>query len=203
MFTGLVEEVGEVGEISQGDRSITLSILAKVVSIDAKLGDSIAINGVCLTAEQIDGNKLSFTAMDETLTRTNIGSLTTGDRVNLERPVVANGRLGGHIVQGHVDALGQITDISPQGDAIRITVEAPSSVLRYIVEKGSITIDGISLTVVDVLPTGFTVWIIPHTQTATNLGVRRVGDKVNLEVDILAKYVERLTQFRLETVGVE
>ena len=203
MFTGLIEEVGEVRDISRGDRSITLSILANIVSVDAKVGDSIAVNGVCLTAEWIDGNRLNFTAMDETLNRTNIGSLVTGDRVNLERPVVANGRLGGHVVQGHVDSLGQIKEISPQGDAIRIMVEAPTSILRYVVEKGSITIDGISLTVVDVLPTGFTVWIIPHTQTATNLGVRRVGDQVNLEVDILAKYVERLMQFRLETAGAE
>ena len=183
MFTGIVEELGTFRR-RDGAR---LEIGAVRVIEDAKLGDSIAVNGCCLTVVTIGPHWFGADAVDETLQRTNLGDLRPGDAVNLERPMRADDRLGGHIVQGHVDAVGEV--VSPAPD---LQVRMPADLTRYLIEKGSITVDGISLTVVKPLPDGFTVAVIPHTCDVTTLGRRRPGDRVNLEVDLIAKYVERL-----------
>jgi riboflavin synthase len=183
MFTGIVEERGEVAA-RDGAR---LRVRAQEVLEGVALGDSIAVNGCCLTVVGFGDDWWDADVSDETYARTSLGSLAPGEPVNLERPVRPVDRLGGHIVQGHVDAVGTI--VRPVPD---LRVRMPSDLLRYVVEKGSITVDGVSLTVVDVLPDGFSVAVIPHTAEVTTLGVRRPGDLVNLEVDVVAKYVERL-----------
>jgi riboflavin synthase len=196
MFTGLVEEVGRVrspraaGEA--GDAHLGLS--ADVVLGGTRVGDSILVNGACLTVDEIDADGLVFYTMPETLRRTALGDLSEGSPVNLERAMAAGGRLGGHIVQGHVDGVGEVLDVRPEGDAEIWTFGAPESVLRYAVEKGSVSIDGISLTVVSVERDRFTVSILPHTRSHTNLGELGVGSHVNLEADVVGKYVERLMQ---------
>ena len=188
MFTGIVEEVGSVKSVEPS----RLVIAASTVMDDLGLGDSISVSGACLTVASRDESSFSVDVVPETLRRTNLGSLAVGDGVNLERSLAMGGRLGGHIVQGHVDATGAIDSIEEEGEALRVSVGAPPSVMRYVVEKGFIAVDGTSLTIVNCLDRGFTVTLIPYTRANTVLGVRRVGDSVNLEVDILAKYVERL-----------
>ena len=185
MFTGIVEELGTVRRIENGRVEIgTVALLD-----GARIGDSIAVNGCCLTVVELGPHWFVADAVAETLSRTNLGDLKAGDPVNLERPLQANERLGGHIVQGHVDAVGEV--VSPAPD---LQVRTPTELLRYIVEKGSITVDGVSLTVVKDLPDGFTVAVIPHTAEVTTLGRRKPGDRVNLEVDLIAKYVEKMIQ---------
>jgi riboflavin synthase len=195
MFTGIVEEVGRVGSIDARPGLTRLRIAAQRVLDELQIGDSIAVNGTCLTVVAKDGGELAVEATPETLRRTNLGRLTAGDGVHLERPLAANGRFGGHIVQGHVDAVGQILDRRPDGDAVTITVGAPPEILRYVVPKGSIAVDGVSLTVVDVTDAAFTVALIPHTQEATLLCANPLGWPVNLEADVLAKYVERVATY--------
>src|SRR5918995_4735457 len=183
MFTGIVEELGAVDAVT-GSR---VRIAADLVTEDAKLGDSIAVDGCCLTLVAQGAGWWEADVSDETLKRTTLGDRQPGDRVNLERPVRAQDRLGGHIVQGHVDGVGEIVEPAPD-----LRVRMPRELLRYIVEKGSVTVDGVSLTVVDVLDDGFTVAVIPHTAAVTTLGRKGPGDHVNLEVDVTVKYVERL-----------
>ena len=183
MFTGIVEESGRIVS-RDGAR---LRIGASKVLDDVAIGASIAVNGCCLTAVAFGDGWWDADVSDETFSRTSLGSLAPGDAVNLERPVRPVDRLGGHIVQGHVDAVGEVVDPVPD-----LRVRVAPDLLRYVVEKGSITVDGVSLTVVDVLPDGFTVAVIPHTAEVTTLGTRRPGDPVNLEVDVMAKYAERL-----------
>src|SRR5256885_4725015 len=183
MFTGIVEELGTV-KLRDGGR---FTIDAAIVTEDAKIGDSIAHNGVCLTVVDIGDGWYEVDAVDETLSRSNLGDLRPGDPVNLERPVRLADRLGGHLVQGHVDAVGEIVQPAPD-----LRVRMPAALLRYVVEKGSITVDGCSLTVVQPLDDGFTVAVIPHTMAVTTLGSKGRGGRVNLEVDVMAKYVERL-----------
>jgi riboflavin synthase len=183
MFTGIVEELGRLRS-RQGAR---LVFDAAIVTEDTKTGDSVAVNGCCLTVVDVGAGWWAADAVDETFARTNLGELVPGDPVNLERPVRLADRLGGHLVQGHVDAVGEI--ITPAPD---LRVRAPADLLRYIVEKGSITVDGCSLTVVEPLADGFTVAVIPHTAAVTTLGVKKPGAHVNLEVDMVAKYTERL-----------
>jgi riboflavin synthase len=189
MFTGIVEEVGEVVETP----GTGLRIRATTVLEDAHLGDSIAINGTCLTVTAMDGGCFSVDTVPETLRRTNLGELRPGDPVNLERALPVGGRMGGHFVQGHIEGTGRIAAIEPENEALLIRIEAPPEVMRYVVDKGFITVDGISLTVVSRDDMGFVITIIPFTQAQTNLRVRQAGDTVNLETDILAKYVEQLT----------
>ena len=191
MFTGLVEEVGRVVRLEAGEM-FRLQISASRVLEGTRVGDSVSVSGVCLTVTELDGEGLTFYAMPETLRRTALGDLTEGSPVNLERAVSPERRLGGHIVQGHVDGVGEVADIRPEGDAQIWEFKAPEGVLRYTVEKGSVCVDGISLTVVSVRDTSFTVSILPQTRANTNLGELRAGDHVNLEADIIAKYVERL-----------
>jgi riboflavin synthase len=183
VFTGIVEELGRVASLD-GPR---LRLGASVVLADVSLGASIAVNGCCLTVVAWGDDWWEADVSDETFARTSLGALRPGDPVNLERPVRLQDRLGGHLVQGHVDAVGSV--VAPVPD---LRVRIPGDLLRYVVEKGSITVDGVSLTVVDVLDDGFTVAVIPHTAEVTTLGVRAPGDAVNLEVDVMAKYAERL-----------
>ena len=183
MFTGIVEELGRV-EARDGGR---FTFGASTVLEDLKIGDSVAVNGCCLTVVDVRPGELAFDVVDESFARTNLGDLAPGDPVNLERPVRPTDRLGGHIVQGHVDAVGEIVSAAPD-----LRVKVPKDLLRYLVTKGSITVDGCSLTVVDVFDDGFSVAIIPHTAEVTTLGRKGPGDQVNLEVDLVAKYVERL-----------
>jgi riboflavin synthase len=188
MFTGIVEEVGSVKSVEPG----RLVIAAVTVMDDLGLGDSISVSGACLTVASRDRSSFSVDVVPETLHRTNLGSLAVGDCVNLERSLAMGGRLGGHIVQGHVDATGAIDSVEEEGEALLVSVGAPPSVMRYVVEKGFIAVDGTSLTIVNCSNQGFTVTLIPYTRANTVLGARGVGDSVNLEIDILAKYVERL-----------
>ncbi len=200
MFTGIVEELGTVAAVEDKGDAVRLTIAASTVLEDAALGDSVSVNGCCLTVATVStpGRPTTFTAdvMRETLDKTAVGELTTGDRVNLERAVTPTTRLGGHIVQGHVDGTGVVRRRTPSEHWELVEVEAPTDLLRYLVPKGSITVDGISLTVVDVLADGFTVSLIPETLARTTLGFRQPGDRVNLEADVIAKHVERLLQAR-------
>ncbi len=192
MFTGIIEELGTV-VAREGER---LRIAATTVLEDAKIGDSTAVNGVCLTVVDIGEGWWEADVSEETFTRSTLGELAPGDPVNLERPVRVSDRLGGHVVQGHVDAVGEVVSPVP---ALQVRIDR--DLTRYLVEKGSITVDGVSLTVVDALDDGFTVAVIPHTSAVTTLGRKRSGDRVNLEVDVMAKYVERLLEGRV--VGEE
>ena len=192
MFTGMVEELGTIRAIRRGASSAVLSIGAGTILDDLKVGDSVAVNGVCLTATQVDGGGFTADVMHETLDRSSLARLAPGDKVNLERAMAAGGRFGGHIVSGHIDATGTITDRRRDDNAVWYTVSAPAALLRYVVEKGSIAIDGISLTVAAVEADRFSVSVIPHTAAATVLGGKRPGDPVNLEADLIGKYVEKL-----------
>ncbi len=192
MFTGIIEEVGSVASIRKGAHSCVLTVNASRVLEDVHLGDSIATNGVCLTVTSFTSHSFSADVMHETLNRSSLGSLHIGSPVNLERAMLAGGRFGGHIVSGHIDGVGTISSIKEDDNAVWYTVEAPSNILRYIIEKGSITLDGISLTVAKVTNSNFSVSIIPHTRVQTNLASKKVGDVLNLENDLVGKYVERL-----------
>ena len=192
MFTGLVEEVGTIASIQKGAKSCILTIKCKKVLENTKIGDSIMVNGVCLTVTTMGTGVYTADVMSETINRTSLGELSIGSVVNLERAMPADGRFGGHIVAGHIDDTGVILSIKPDDNAVWYQVGASPEVLRYIVEKGSITIDGISLTVAYVDDTCFKVSVIPHTQKVTALGSKKVGSKVNLETDIIGKYVEKL-----------
>lgn len=192
MFTGIIEEVGSVASIRKGAHSCVLTVNASRVLEDVHLGDSIATNGVCLTVTSFTSHSFSADVMHETLNRSSLGSLHIGSPVNLERAMLAGGRFGGHIVSGHIDGVGTISSIKEDDNAVWYTVEAPSNILRYIIEKGSITLDGISLTVAKVTNSNFSVSIIPHTRAQTNLVSKKVGDVLNLENDLVGKYVERL-----------
>jgi riboflavin synthase len=191
MFTGLVQGIGSVAGIERSDDGARVTIETPLVA-ELATGDSIAINGVCLTAVELDGDAFVADAMNETLARTSLGDLAPGSQVNLELPLRATDRLGGHVVQGHVDGLGSILDVTDDGFARRIRIGAGPEVLRYVVEKGSIAVDGVSLTVTEVDDRSFTVSLIPETLQRTNLGAVDTGRRVNLEVDVLAKYVEKL-----------
>ncbi len=190
MFTGIVEELGRLESLDGG----RLRIAATRVVEDASIGDSIAVNGCCLTVVAFGDDWWEADVSDETISRTSIRSLQPGDGTNLERAVKMSDRLGGHLVQGHVDGVGEIVEPVPD-----LRVRVPQALTRYLVEKGSVTVDGVSLTVVDALDDGFTVAIIPHTADVTTLGARRPGDLVNIEVDVMAKYVERLMAAYVET----
>ncbi|MDR0314550.1 MAG: riboflavin synthase [Oscillospiraceae bacterium] len=192
MFTGIVEEIGEITSISRGPKASVIKIKASKIFEDLSLGDSIAVDGVCLTASQFSGNIMSADIMNETFNRSGFLSYRQGDLVNLERAMPVNGRFGGHIVSGHIDATGQIIDIKKDDNAYWFEIKANPQVLRYCVEKGSIAINGISLTIAQVLNGSFKVSVIPHTIGNTNLQFRRVGGVVNLECDIIGKYVEKL-----------
>ena len=192
MFTGIVEEVGVLKSIRRGASSAVLEIAARTVLEDIHLGDSIAVNGVCLTATSFTGSSFTADVMHETLDRSSLAALRPGSRVNLERAMAANGRFGGHIVAGHVDGVGTVLETKRDDNAVWYTISAGPEVLRYVVEKGSITIDGISLTVARVGPESFAISAIPHTVAVTVLKDRKAGDKVNLETDIIGKYVEKL-----------
>jgi len=193
MFTGIVEELGHVRSVVPNEGGARLVIEAVTVLEDAQLGASIAVNGCCLTVVAWDRSAWSADAVIETLERTNLGDLEAGAAVNLERPVRLSGRLGGHLVQGHVDATGTLRARDPQPDgSTLVTFDAPADVLRYVVHKGSITVDGVSLTVARRDDSSFAVALIPHTLEVTTLGTRSAGDRVNLEVDLIAKYVEAL-----------
>ena len=196
MFTGLVEEVGRVSSLQEGEM-LRLVISAARVTSGTRVGDSISVNGACLTVGEADGRTLTFFAMPETLRRTALGTLREGSAVNLERAMAADARFGGHIVQGHVDGVGEVSGVRPEGEAEIWEFRAPWSVLRYCVEKGSICVDGISLTVVSVEDGSFTVSILPQTRANTNLGVLQVGSRVNLEADVIGKYVGRLLEPRV------
>ena len=203
MFTGIVEETGTVAGIKKGTVSEVLSIRGPVVTSDAKVGDSIAVNGVCLTVTSLSGDTFTADVMAETMRRSSLGSLKAESKVNLERAMPADGRFGGHIVSGHIDGTGRVLSKTREDNAVWVKIEAPESILRLMVPKGSIAIDGISLTVVDVTDTFFTVSIIPHTGAATTLLDKNPGDTVNLENDIIAKYVERLLGNRAAPSGKE
>ena len=200
MFTGIVEELGRVVEVTKlADDAARLVVSGPLVTADARHGDSIAVNGVCLTVVDLVEGSFSADVMAETLQRSSLGALEVGDPVNLERPMSADGRFGGHIVQGHVDGMGRIRARRPSENWEVVEVDLPAALARYLVEKGSITVDGVSLTVVDVVDGDrpwFSVSLIPTTLAATTLGTRQVGDPVNLEVDVIAKYVERMVGVR-------
>ena len=189
MFTGIVEEVGAVASVEPTG----LTVAGPKVTSDLKVSDSICVNGACLTVTALDGDTFSVDVVPETLRRTNLGALSEGDPVNLERPLAIGDRLGGHIVQGHVDGLATIDSIDDDGEALMVRFRAPVSIMRYIVEKGFVAVDGTSLTIVNCALDRFSVTIIPYTRDNTVFHSRRVGDTVNIETDILAKYVERLS----------
>ncbi len=192
MFTGIIEEVGAVRHIRMGGASCVITVGAEKVLTGVHIGDSIAVNGTCLTVCSFDGGSFSADVMPETMRRTNLGSLAPGSPVNLERAMAANGRFGGHIVSGHIDGTGQVRSLRREDNAVWVRIAASSDILRYIVEKGSIAIDGISLTVASVTAQDFAVSVIPHTGEETTLLHKKPGDIVNLECDIVAKYVEKL-----------
>ena len=192
MFTGLVREVGTVASLEGGADGVRIEIDAPATARGAALGDSIAIDGVCLTVVAAADGRFAFDAVPETLDRTALGTLEPGSRVNLEPALRAGDALGGHYVQGHVDGVGNVRSVEPEGDGSRIWFDAPPELLRYVVEKGSIAVQGTSLTVAGVDDAGFAVALIPHTLAATTLGALVPGARVNLEADVLAKYVEKL-----------
>jgi len=190
MFTGLVEEVGTIAALVPIDEGVRVAIRASVTRQDLAVGDSVAVSGICLTAIELHPGGFVIEAVAETLRRTTLGDAQPGDRVNLERAIRADGRLGGHIVQGHIDGTGVIDEVRAEGDGWMLRVVAPPEITRYVVEKGSIAVDGVSLTVAARDSDGFVIALIPHTVAATTLGPERSGTRVNLEVDLVAKYIE-------------
>ena len=192
MFSGIIEETGIIGGVSAS----SLSIKADLVFGDLKLGDSMAINGVCLTITNIKSKTFDVSVMPETLRRSTIGALKTGDSVNLERALTLSGRLGGHLVEGHVDATGAVQRIGWEGEGEIMTVSAPSEVMHYVLEKGFIAVDGLSLTVISRTETSFSVSLVAFSRNHTTIGQKKIGDRVNLEVDIIAKYVEKFVSQR-------
>ncbi|MDQ0339175.1 riboflavin synthase [Caldalkalibacillus uzonensis] len=201
MFTGIVEEIGTIKAVNKGPDCSQLVIGAKKILEDVNTGDSIAVNGVCLTVTAYNRDSFQVDVMPETLKATSLRNVKSGSKVNLERAMQANGRFGGHIVSGHVDGTGMITKIEPHSNAVYFSVKTPPELMKYLVPKGSITVDGISLTVVEVGETHFSVSIIPHTLSETILHTKQVGDIVNLECDMLAKYLERLLAVRGTSAG--
>jgi riboflavin synthase len=192
VFTGLIREVGSVAAVDGGPDGVRLTIDAPATARDARLGDSIALSGVCLTVVERSDGRLAFDAVPETLARSSLQTLEPGSRVNVEPALRAGEPLGGHYVQGHVDGVGEIRSVEPEGDGRRIWVDAPAELMRYVVEKGSVAVEGTSLTVAGLDAGGFAVALIPHTLEETTLGDLEPGDPVNLEADVLAKYVEKL-----------
>jgi riboflavin synthase len=190
MFTGIVEERGTVREVGPA----RLAVSCRTVATDAEIGSSIAVNGVCLTVVERSGEHLAFDLSEETLRRTAFQRLSEGDPVNLERPLTLSGRLGGHLVQGHVDGIGEVTAMQPAQEGMWLTVHVPEALRRFLVEKGSVCVDGVSLTVAALGGDRFSVALIPHTLDVTTLGSASVGDPVNLEVDVIAKYVDALME---------
>lgn len=201
MFTGLIEEMGSLGAVRQAGRSLHIAVKADKVMAGLELGDSVAVSGVCLTVVARDAGTFTADVMPETYQRTTLRHLGPGARVNLERCLQVGGRLGGHMVQGHVDGVGQVADLTKDEIALWVTIVAPPAVMRYVVPKGSIAVDGISLTVVDRTADRFRVGIIPHTAAVTTMGQRRVGDPVNLEGDIIGKYVDQFVAARVGNGG--
>ncbi len=199
MFTGIVEEVGKVGSVQPGSLIITASIVLEGMELVGRM----AVNGVCLTVTNFDSDSFSVDTMPETLGRTNLGLLGVGDEVNLERPLTPEKQLGGHFVQGHIDDTGRVTSVTWDGTAMLIRVEAPPQAMRYIVEKGFIAVDGVSLTIVGHDARSFQVSIVDYTREHTTLGAKQVGDLVNLEVDIIAKYLERLSQAQTSGITID
>lgn len=195
MFTGIVEEIGTVENVRWGQHSAVITVRGKKVLEGTKLGDSIAVNGICLTVTGMSGDCFTADVMHETLNRSSLKKIAAGMHVNLERAMAADGRFGGHIVSGHVDAVGEVVQITKDDTAIWYTVSAAPEILRYVVEKGSVTIDGISLTVAKVTENDFSISAIPHTVSQTILKDKNIGDSVNLETDIIGKYVEKLLSF--------
>lgn len=195
MFTGIIEEIGKVKAIQKGEKSSVLTIAAETILENTIIGDSISVNGVCLTVTALTSDAFQMDVMAETLDRSNLGQLTVGQKINLERALNLEKRLGGHIVSGHIDGIGTIQDFRPDDNAVWVTVTTSPDLLRYIIEKGSIAIDGISLTVAKVDDQSFAVAIIPHTAEETILLKKAVGDTVNLECDMIGKYVEKLLGF--------
>jgi riboflavin synthase len=192
VFTGIVREVGLIASVDGGDEGIALVVEGPVTATKVEVGGSVSIDGVCLTVESIDGDRMGFHAVPETLRRSSLGRLAAGSRVNLEPALLAGEPLGGHYVQGHVDGVGTVRAVEPEGAGARVTVATPAALMRYCVEKGSIAVEGVSLTITSLDSEGFDVALIPHTLAETTLGDLEPGRQVNLEVDVLAKYVERL-----------
>ncbi|MBC8102648.1 MAG: riboflavin synthase [Cytophagales bacterium] len=192
MFTGIIEAVGKIANIERQGESVRLTVAAGRIAEDVQIGDSVSINGVCLTVTSAHAPQVTFDAVYETMRKTSLGTLQIGDGVNLERSLPVNGRLGGHIVQGHVDGAGRIASIRPVGNSWFVYIDAAPELMRYIVTKGSVAIDGISLTVADSADRTFSLSIIPHTWDNTTLREKRAGDPVNIECDILGKYVEKM-----------
>lgn len=197
MFTGIVEETGKVVAFSRGPKAWSLKIAAEIVPADVKLGDSVAVNGCCLTVVRHEPGQLWFDLLEETVRLTSFAELRPGSAVNLERSMTPHGRMGGHFVSGHIDTLGRVEIFEQRGADHYLKVRAPAGSGRYLIHKGSIAIDGISLTVAEVDGDAFAVWLIPHTMAVTNLREQRVGGGVNLEFDLLGKYVEKLIAARL------
>ncbi len=198
MFTGLVVETGELISLERAGESASLTLRAPATGPSAQIGDSIAVNGCCLTVTVREGERLSFDLLAETLRLTNLGALLEGTKVNLEPALGAGAKLGGHFVQGHVDTAAEVLDFSPHGSDFRLEIALPPDFAQYVAFKGSIAVDGISLTVAEVREASFVCWIIPHTREVTNLAARKKGDRVNLEFDLLAKYVERIVARKRE-----
>ena len=194
MFTGIVREVGRVASLTGGADGVRLEIEAPETARTTATGDSVALNGVCLTAVAVADGRIAFDAVPETLARTSLERLAPGARINIEPALRVGDSMGGHNVQGHVDGVGHVRTVEPEGEGLRLTIDMPPDLLRYVVEKGSIAVEGTSLTIASVDDTGFAVALIPHTLTAPTLGELAPGDAVNLEADVLAKYVERLLE---------
>ena len=196
MFTGIVETTGQIKRAEPTPNGGTQLVIGTQLGTELEVGASLALNGCCLTVTGVNGSEIRFDLLGETLRRTNLGDLKPGDVINLERPMLANGRFDGHVVQGHIDTTARIESIQPAGSDHRVEIALPESFSRYVVFKGSVTIDGISLTVAELHPDRFVMWIIPHTWQVTNLHQRKPGDRVNLEFDLIAKYVERMLDTR-------
>jgi riboflavin synthase len=196
MFTGIVEELGTVQSLTEREGGWHLVVRGPLAAADCRLGDSVAVNGVCLTVTHCEGDALTFGLAPETLARTNLGDLAAGSAVNLERSLPANGRIGGHFVQGHIDGTGVLAERTPDGDSLRIAVQAAPELLRYLVPKGYVAVDGTSLTVIDVLRDRFTFMLVAYTQQHIVLPRLALGARVNLEVDVLAKYAEKFLAAR-------
>ena len=196
MFTGLIEEIGEIQNIIKSARSAKIKNKAGKILEDIKLGDSISTNGVCLTVTEFAPDSFTVDVMAETIRRSNLSSLTAGDKVNLERALLAGDRLGGHIVSGHIDGMGTITSYEKEDNAVWVTIAAPPDILKYIIRKGSVAIDGVSLTVAYIDEKLFKVSVIPHTRDITTLLKKKTGDPVNLECDMIGKYIEKLLSFK-------
>ena len=198
MFTGIVEEMGKIVRVEKGAKSSRLTVSGDKIFSDLKLGDSVATNGVCLTVTSFSKGLFTADVMNETLKRSNLGELRQGSMVNLERAMIANGRFGGHIVSGHIDGTGVITKIEQDDIAVWYTIRADRKIMKYIIEKGSVAIDGISLTIAKVTDNDFSVSLIPHTAKETVLGYNKTGDTVNLENDVVGKYIEHFLSFKEE-----